>query len=321
MGGMNLSFLTPCVALMMMISAPLRAQDAANEVETEADLLWKEVELAMHLITNPVDTPRSREEAVESYSSRLKDFDAALADFLKEAPEDSRRWRGRLWTARLAESRGLVGLPEGEPMMKILTEIMASDDAQETVRGEASAAALMETANEAKDTPEGREAWKARLAKHAETFPLEPLNEELIATERLMQPLELRFKDLNGEPFDIEKLRGKVVLLDFWATWCQPCLDELPKLRETYKELHPKGFEIVSISLDKHREEVEAVIKEHGIPWVQQFEGRKQDHRLAKRFGIAAVPEMWLLDKDGMVVDMHARHGLKTKVLHLLEDE
>ena len=111
------------------------------------------------------------------------------------------------------------------------------------------------------------------------------------------------------------------MLLDFWATWCKPCLDELPKLVETYKELNPKGFEIVSISLDKEQTEVEAVIKEYGISWVQHFEGRKEDHLLARRFGIEAIPEMWLLDKQGMVVDMHARHGLKVKVNQLLEQE
>ena len=66
---------------------------------------------------------------------------------------------------------------------------------------------------------------------------------------------------------------------------------------------------------------MEAVIKEHEVPWVQQFEGRKEDHRLARRFGIQAIPEMWLLDKKGMVVDMHARNGLKVKVNQLLEQE
>ena len=67
--------------------------------------------------------------------------------------------------------------------------------------------------------------------------------------------------------------------------------------------------------------QVEAVIKEHGITWVQQFEGRKEDHRLGRRFGIEAVPEMWLLDKQGMVVDMHGRHGLEAKVKQLLEND
>lgn len=134
------------------------------------------------------------------------------------------------------------------------------------------------------------------------------------------KPLELKFTALDGREVDLEKLRGKVVLVDFWATWCGPCMAELPNVLKAYGELKEKGFEIVGISLDEDKAELEKTIKRRKIAWPQFFDGTGWDNKIAKRFGVTAIPSMWLVNKKGVVVDMNVRGSLQEKVEKLLAE-
>ena len=134
------------------------------------------------------------------------------------------------------------------------------------------------------------------------------------------KPLELKFTALDGSDVDAAKLRGKVVLIDFWATWCGPCMAELPNVLKAYADLNAKGFEIIGISLDEQKSELEKVIKRRKIAWPQYFDGSGWNNRIAKRFGITAVPTMWLVNKKGMVVETNVRGSLKEQVEMLLAE-
>jgi thiol-disulfide isomerase/thioredoxin len=127
-------------------------------------------------------------------------------------------------------------------------------------------------------------------------------------------PLDLKFKTVDGKDFDIAKYRGKVVVIDFWATWCGPCVAELPKVIELYKKLHDQGFEIVGISLDQDKQALEQFVKEKEMPWVQFFDGKAWENKYAQLYGIQSIPAMWLVGRDGNVVDFNAREGLETKI-------
>ena len=121
------------------------------------------------------------------------------------------------------------------------------------------------------------------------------------------EPLNLKFQAVDGTAVDVAKLRGKVVLLDFWATWCGPCRMEIPNVVATYKGLHSQGFEIVGISLDQNKEQMVKFTQTAGMTWAEYFDGKMWANEISTRYGISAIPAAWLLDKKGMVRSTEAR--------------
>lgn len=142
----------------------------------------------------------------------------------------------------------------------------------------------------------------------------------LAKLNRLGKPLELKFTDLEGKPVDVQAMKGKVVLVDFWATWCRPCLAELPNVKTAYEKLHDKGFEIVGVSLDTDKAALEQLIKREKIPWPQFFGENEEASKVAEQFGITGIPAMWLVDKKGLLRDINARHDLASKVEKFLAE-
>ena len=127
-------------------------------------------------------------------------------------------------------------------------------------------------------------------------------------------------KDLNGKPLALADFKGKIVLIDFWATWCGPCVEELPNVLAAYQKYHDKGFEIVGISLDQNRDALTGFIKERGMTWPQYFDGLGWKSKLGQQYGIQSIPNTFLLDKDGIIIAKNLRgSGLTNKLATLLK--
>ena len=138
--------------------------------------------------------------------------------------------------------------------------------------------------------------------------------------ERLGKPLELKFKAVDGRSVDLQQMKGKVVLVDFWAMWCGPCMAELPNVKAAYEKLHSRGFEIVGISFDREKSDLETLVAKQKIPWPQYFDDSEEGKKLGDEFGITGIPTMWLVDKKGALRELNARENLTEKVEKLLAE-
>ena len=128
----------------------------------------------------------------------------------------------------------------------------------------------------------------------------------------------LTFKPVNGAKVDLAAMGDKVVLLDFWATWCGPCIGELPNVKAAYSAYHAKGFEVIGISLDSDRGRLKDFIKENDMPWPQYFDGKGWENELAEEFNIRSIPAAFLI-KNGTVIATDVRgHVLGEKLKELL---
>ena len=116
--------------------------------------------------------------------------------------------------------------------------------------------------------------------------------------------IRLEGKFLSGEAFDLSKYQGKVLLINFWATWRGHCVSELPELKKIYEKYRDKGFDIIGFSCDYRREDVEKFVQEHSIPWATVY-GDKGPSPTVEFYGILTIPTMILLDKQGKVIDLN----------------
>lgn len=132
--------------------------------------------------------------------------------------------------------------------------------------------------------------------------------------------LELEGFTTLGEVFDWKAYRGKVVVVDFWATWCGPCRREMPHVRALYNELKEKGLEVVAVSLDRDLDALGRYLEENKIPWTNL--AGEETQALAQKYGVRGIPTMMLIDAKGKVVDVsHGVGRLAPKARALLTEK
>ena len=130
----------------------------------------------------------------------------------------------------------------------------------------------------------------------------------------LGKPITLKFTAIDGREVDLAKMRDKVVMIDFWATWCPPCVALTPHAKEAYEKYHSKGFEVLAISLDREEEALRDFVKKNDLPWPQYYAGDGEINKIAMEFGIGPIPEVWLIDKKGILRDQNGAVELDKKI-------
>jgi peroxiredoxin len=129
------------------------------------------------------------------------------------------------------------------------------------------------------------------------------------------QAPEISLPDTDGQLFSLSSLRGKYVLIDFWASWCGPCREENPNVVAAYKKYHSKNFTILGVSLDKTKEDWLNAIKEDGLTWKHVSDLKFWETPMVGLYGFSGIPYNVLIDPQGKVIADNLRGTALAKKL------
>jgi peroxiredoxin len=138
---------------------------------------------------------------------------------------------------------------------------------------------------------------------------------------RIGQPApDLTLPDANGHPVQLSSLKGSLVLIDFWASWCGPCRHNHPHLVKLYHKYHPKGLQILGVSVDENPDAWRAAIEQDRLTWLQVNDNKGWNAPTATAYGVNEIPASFLVDKDGIVQGINlVGWGLESKIKSLLK--
>jgi peroxiredoxin len=150
--------------------------------------------------------------------------------------------------------------------------------------------------------PERGKAFLQQLTKAADSKLADAAKARLKKAELIRKPVDLQFTATDGTKIDLRNFRGKVVLVDFWASWCPECIRELPTIQKVYDEYKDQDLVLIGISLDKDAKALANFVVKKSLPWPQYFDGKGWDNEFAVKYGVRSIPEMWLVDRQGALV-------------------
>jgi len=160
-------------------------------------------------------------------------------------------------------------------------------------------------------------------AKYPDNFYVNNLHSQILSARKtLIGSLapDFTLPDTSGNNVTLSSLKGKIVLIDFWASWCQPCMHEMPNVIKLYTDFHSKGLEIIGVSLDKSRPAWTNAIKTKNLNWIQVSDVKFWQSLVVPLYNVSAIPYTVLIDKDGKIIEKNLRgEDLYNKVKEILK--
>ncbi len=243
------------------------------------------------------------------------DHEKLARGYLADHPDGAAKPLAQIVTtmARAQEGEFAGARDEFKALMKGLDR----DDQQEFASNFADS--LASAASVAGEFAISKSVYEALLERFGENPTLRSkVKDDLARLDMVGKPApNLPLRDRAGTAFRLSDYQGKYVLIDFWATWCAPCVADLPNLQATYKTYKPRGFEVVSVSLDDTTAPLNEYLKTHEMPW-RQVHNASAGGDLVDAFGVNAIPATFLIDPKGKVVRLELRGPTLPKVLETL---
>lgn len=226
--------------------------------------------------------------------------------------------------AALAERIENFGKSTPAERKLLLQEVVKNlkDKGEDLTINDARSAFMLSMAVEEADTDLAREAYKDFIkvfegASNKQVASVTKAFESSLKKLNMIgKAIEVTGKTMEGKDFDLKDLKGKVVLVDFWATWCGPCIAELPNIQRAYAKYHGKGFEVIGVSLDRNDDAITKFQENRKLPWTSI--NVEDSRKLANKFEVRAIPFPVLIDSEGRVVSLRARGAQLDRLLEKL---
>lgn len=278
--------------------------------------------LILELFHADADHPRLPELMMERWR-RLPPVGADEAKLQKEVQDVLARTHNEKLRIEALFARAQAGLFKTQQSGK--SDLAGVEEFVKAFPKDMRAEQLLYYASLVSQEPAQKSAYENRLLAE---YPKSKVAEAILGTRRQLEsvgkPFDLDFTDaISGSSVSMKALRGKVVVIDFWATWCQPCIAELPHMKELYGKYRDQGVEFIGVSLDSPKEQggldsLKAFVQKNEIRWPQYYMGKGWESDFSRSWGINAIPAVFVVDTDGNLASVQARGKLDQMIPDLL---
>jgi len=298
---------------VLLLLSPL-ALLAADPPRSAEEILKDYEQLKMPALDGTKTTDQQYiRQYIEERTKVLEQQGDLAAELYKAHPQHPRA--AQLMAMRLAQK---LSRAQDEDVLREVEEFVAANP-----KNELSPQLLMMKAMRTRGKDDRLAIYRRIVAEYPQSQTAASAKGQIRQTEEVGKPFDLAFTDaITDKPVSMKGLSGKVVVIDFWATWCGPCVAEMPKMKELYAQYKDKGVEFIGVSLDQPGEglnKLKQFVEDKEIKWPQYYQGQGWQSDFSGSWGINSIPAVFVVDAQGNLHSTEARGKLEEMIPELIK--